>query len=45
MADPAPCPCTRVTLDAATLAALRQRYSGCLCLRCVGELAQAAAAH
>lgn len=33
--DAAPCPCTSLTLDAATQAALRQRYSGCLCLRCL----------
>ncbi|WP_395703801.1 cysteine-rich CWC family protein [Aquabacterium sp.] len=40
MADPTrPCPCTTVTLSEATLAALRQRYTGCLCLRCLGEAA------
>jgi hypothetical protein len=33
--DEAPCPCTSLTLAAATQAALRQRYSGCLCLRCL----------
>ncbi|MBI5256645.1 MAG: cysteine-rich CWC family protein [Burkholderiales bacterium] len=38
--DTAPCPCTTLKLDAPTLAALRQRYTGCLCLRCLGELAQ-----
>jgi hypothetical protein len=35
MNDAEPCACTGVTLDAATLAELRQRYSGCLCLRCL----------
>ena len=33
--DDAPCPCTAVTLDAVTRAALRARYDGCLCLRCL----------
>jgi ribosomal protein L34E len=41
--DAAPCACTTVTLDAATLAALRRRYEGCLCLRCLAELAAGAA--
>ena len=41
VADAVPCPCSRVTLDAATQAALRQRYSGCLCLRCLAELSRA----
>ena len=36
----APCPCTGVTLDAATLAGLRRQYSGCLCLDCLRTLAQ-----
>ena len=34
-----PCPCTGVALSAAVLASLRQRYSGCLCLRCLQALA------
>jgi hypothetical protein len=34
----APCPCTTITLSAAQRADLRQRYSGCLCLRCLAEL-------
>jgi len=38
--DPVPCPCTTVTLDAATQAALRERYTGCLCLRCLVELSR-----
>ena len=43
MNDAEPCACTAVTLDAATLARLRQRYSGCLCLRCLRALAEGAA--
>ena len=39
--DAAPCACTALTLSAALQADLRQRYSGCLCLRCLAELAQA----
>ena len=39
-ADAAPCPCTTVRLDAATLARLRERYRGCLCLRCLAALAE-----
>lgn len=38
MADAGPCACTTVSLDAATQAALRERYTGCLCLRCLLEL-------
>ena len=38
-AGPAPCACSTVRLDADTGARLRQRYSGCLCLRCLGALA------
>lgn len=37
--DPEPCACTRIALDAATLAQLRQTYQGCLCLRCLAALA------
>jgi len=44
MADPGPCACTGVTLDAATLADLRQRYSGCLCLHCLQAFATPAPA-
>jgi hypothetical protein len=40
--EPGPCPCTTIALDAPTLQSLRARYAGCLCLRCLGELAQAA---
>jgi hypothetical protein len=39
MNDAAPCACTTLALDASTLAALRERYAGCLCLACLGELA------
>jgi hypothetical protein len=38
--DAAPCACTTVKLDAATLAALRQHYQGCLCLDCLRMLAR-----
>jgi hypothetical protein len=44
MADAGPCACTSVTLDEPTQAALRERYSGCLCLRCLMELGRPAAA-
>ena len=40
--DAAPCPCTTITLDAATQAVLRERYDGCLCLRCLQVLSQEA---
>jgi len=36
--DTAPCACTTVTLSPALLADLRQRYTGCLCARCLTEL-------
>jgi len=42
--DAAPCACTTLKLPAALLARLNAQYQGCLCLRCLGELAQAAAA-
>ena len=41
--DAEPCACTRIALDAATLAQLRVAYEGCLCLRCLAELAAGAA--
>jgi Cysteine-rich CWC len=37
--DAGPCACTTVKLDDATLAALRSRYDGCLCVGCLAELA------
>ena len=37
--DVAPCACTAIALDAATLAALRQRYDSCLCIACLQALA------
>lgn len=43
MNGPAPCPCTGLTLNATLQRALRERYSGCLCLRCLHVLAQGAA--
>ena len=42
MHDVAPCACTTLRLNAATLADLRARYHGCLCLRCLYALAQVA---
>jgi hypothetical protein len=38
VADPGPCPCTTIELDAALRADLRARYTGCLCLPCLREL-------
>ena len=35
--DEQPCWCTRVQLNAAALATLRQRYRGCLCARCLAQ--------
>jgi hypothetical protein len=40
-ADAVPCACTTLKLDRATLAELRGRFSGCLCLRCLQALARA----
>jgi len=40
MHDPQPCACTTLHLSAPTLRDLRQRYHGCLCLQCLGELAR-----
>jgi len=37
--DPAPCACTGLQLSAETLAGLRQRYKGCLCLACLALFA------
>ena len=41
--DAEPCACTTIRLDATTLAALRARWSGCLCLACLAALAGGAA--
>jgi len=41
-AGPAPCACTGVALGAERLAALRQRYNGCLCPGCLAALAAGA---
>jgi hypothetical protein len=38
--DAQPCACTAIALDAATLAALRARHVGCLCLRCLAQIAE-----
>ena len=37
--DPVPCPCSGLVLSATLQAALRQRYSSCLCLACLRTLA------
>jgi Cysteine-rich CWC len=36
-----PCPCASVTLTPTKQAQLRQQFSGCLCLRCLQQLAAA----
>ena len=41
-ADASPCACTGLTLSAELHSALRQRYSGCLCLPCLAALAAGA---
>jgi ribosomal protein L34E len=41
--DEVPCECRTVPLDAATLQRLRERYTGCLCLRCLRALSASAA--
>jgi cysteine-rich CWC protein len=41
MHEPSRCACTTVVLDDTMLAALNARYRGCLCLRCLAELAAA----
>jgi len=35
--DTAPCACTALTLQAQTLARLRERFDGCLCLDCLRQ--------
>ena len=37
-----PCACTSLVLSESALVALRVRYAGCLCLRCLHELAAGA---
>jgi len=37
-----PCACERVELTSALLATLRERFTGCLCLRCLSDLSRAA---
>lgn len=37
--DASPCACSRLTLQASHLAALRGAYTGCLCLRCLQAVA------
>ena len=40
----APCACTTLRLDDTTLADLRARYAGCLCLACLRDIAALTAA-
>lgn len=40
--DSTPCPCSTLMLSAELQAALRTRYSGCLCLACLKALAAGA---
>ncbi len=42
--EPAPCDCTRATLDARTLVTLRTRYEGCLCRDCLAAVSAEVAA-
>jgi hypothetical protein len=42
MNDDGPCACTGVHLDAALQQRLRERFTGCLCLRCLEALARGA---
>ena len=37
--DAVPCACSTVRLDTATLARLRQQFSGCLCVACLHAIA------
>jgi hypothetical protein len=39
VSDAAPCACTTVTLSAELQARLKERWSGCLCVRCLAALA------
>lgn len=41
-AGPAPCPCTAIALGADLQAALRDRFTGCLCPACLRALARGA---
>ena len=38
--DAGPCACTGIRLDADLQQRLRERYTGCLCLRCLAALAR-----
>ena len=39
VADAVPCPCSGLVLSPRLQAALRERWSGCLCLTCLARLA------
>jgi hypothetical protein len=36
--EPMPCACGRFTLQPATVQALRERYTGCVCMDCLAQL-------
>jgi hypothetical protein len=38
MSGASACACTTLVLTASTLTALRERYSGCLCMHCLLQL-------
>ncbi|MCR5865549.1 cysteine-rich CWC family protein [Aquincola sp. J276] len=38
--DPGPCACSGLVLPPALQAELRAQYAGCLCVRCLAELAR-----
>lgn len=37
--DTTPCACGQISLTTETIRRLRERYTGCLCLTCLGEMA------
>jgi hypothetical protein len=43
--DAVPCACNTLRLDEATLADLRARYTGCLCLACLRAIAASTTRH
>jgi hypothetical protein len=44
-ADAAPCACSTLVLPAALQSTLRARFSGCLCMDCLRDLADGAPVH
>jgi hypothetical protein len=43
--DTVPCVCNTLRLDAVALVDLRARYTGCLCLACLREIAASTTRH